>query len=450
MGRVTISQSKDHFMLDGKKFFYLADTAWSAFYNMTIEQWEEYLDFRKTQSFNAVQLFVTQAWDGGKPDLGINPFKLKKDGSFDFYNLNDEYFERAKKMLEIASKKGFIPSVLILHACYTKGTWATSDTPDIIRHDAGLSEEHRNWVNRDKSAWVMPYEVVKVYTERVVKDFAPYNPVYMVAGDTNFTSEDPYKYFMSALETTKATDPDALTCFHLATALELPEAFEKSKLLDFYMLQPGHGIEELPNTYKYTQHFYHKSAKRPIVMGEFNYEGYSYGHGHYGRYNEFDERRSMWQGILSGAKAGIGYGAHGMWGMYKRGKQFLNESHGGRAFPWQTALRFKGAWDMSFGKWIYENYDLFDIEPCDGILNENQKQKDEIRMAKSPDGKKILIYIPYSTYVNVSEDLSKYECLLINMSEKLFSKPLITVKKDHSVIEMYDFNTDALFIGIRK
>ena len=121
MGRVTISQSKDHFMLDGKKFFYLADTVWSAFYNMTMEQWEEYLDFRKTQNFNALQLFVTQAWDGGSPDLGANPFKLKKDGSFDFYNLNDEYFERAKKMLEIASKKGFIPSVLILHASYTKG-----------------------------------------------------------------------------------------------------------------------------------------------------------------------------------------------------------------------------------------------------------------------------------------------------------------------------------------
>ena len=105
---------------------------------------------------------------------------------------------------------------------------------------------------------------------------------------------------------------------------------------------------------------------------------------------------------------------------------------------------------MSFTRWIYENYDLFDIEPCEGILNENAKQKDEIRMAKSPDGKKILIYIPYSTYVNVSEDLSKYECLLIDMSEKLFSKPLISVKKDHSVIEMHDFNSDVLFIGIKK
>ena len=37
---LTIAENKKHLLKDGKPFFYLADTCWSAFTNITDEEWE--------------------------------------------------------------------------------------------------------------------------------------------------------------------------------------------------------------------------------------------------------------------------------------------------------------------------------------------------------------------------------------------------------------------------
>ena len=39
-------------MKNGKPFFYLADTCWSAFTNIKDNDWDYYLDYRKSQGFN--------------------------------------------------------------------------------------------------------------------------------------------------------------------------------------------------------------------------------------------------------------------------------------------------------------------------------------------------------------------------------------------------------------
>lgn len=45
-----------HLEKDGKRFFYLADTLWSAFTNLDMADWRFYLDTRKAQGFTAVQM----------------------------------------------------------------------------------------------------------------------------------------------------------------------------------------------------------------------------------------------------------------------------------------------------------------------------------------------------------------------------------------------------------
>ena len=47
MGRVEVNRSKNGFLLNDKPFFYLGDTIWSAFTNVTMEEWEYYLKRRK-------------------------------------------------------------------------------------------------------------------------------------------------------------------------------------------------------------------------------------------------------------------------------------------------------------------------------------------------------------------------------------------------------------------
>ena len=41
-------------MKNGKPFFYLADTCWSAFTNIKDNDWDYYLDYRKSQGFNTL------------------------------------------------------------------------------------------------------------------------------------------------------------------------------------------------------------------------------------------------------------------------------------------------------------------------------------------------------------------------------------------------------------
>jgi hypothetical protein len=317
---------------------------------------------------------------------------------------------------------------VILHASYTANTWAAKNKPEAV----------------------MPLEIVEKYSKYAAELFCDLNPIYIVAGDTDLDDETTRKYFHTALGSVKKADPAGLTCFHLTPGTKLPDEFLFSPLLDFYILQPGHRGDKTCFAYEMALEYYSKPQKRPVLSGEFFYEGHSHTQELYGRYNEFDQRRAMWQTVLSGSKSGIGYGAQGLWGWYRHGKEFANISYGGSAFSWQTALNFKGAWEGSFVKYMFERYDMFDIEPCDIIQNSHALQKKEIRAAKSPNGKKIVIYAPYSEDITVSGDLSGYDFIMVNMSEKHFAKPHITYGKDKSVIRMPDFNSDALFIGEKE
>lgn len=422
MKKLEIAVTKDRFLYNGKPFFYLADTAWTALYNPDFEEWEEYLEYRSMQGFNALQMSILTLLEGGSPDTGLYPFKFNQ-GKFDFYSINEEYFKRAQIILNMALEKGFIPVLVVLWANYVRGTSMSDNDP----------------------ANVMPLDVVKPYTEYLVKMFSNYNPIYMISGDTNFSSEQSALYYMSALEVIKSLCPNALTTLHLSAGLsQLPEDIFNSNLYDFYLYQSGHNLENQECSYKLAKAFYEKPIKRPAINGEPCYEGHYFG-GEYGRYNEFNVRKAIWQSLLSGAKAGVTYGAHGIWCWYKDGKEFSNESYGGKSMPWRTALKFKGAWEATFAKWVFETYNLFDLEPKDAILNETQ----EIRMSVSSDSSKVVIYVPYNTDIKVNIDLSGYDWILINLSDKIYAKPTVIVGDFSSVIKMYDFNSDVLIIGIR-
>lgn len=48
---------------DGQRFFYLADTCWSAFTNLTLPDWKFYLDTRKAQGYTAIQINLLRQYD---------------------------------------------------------------------------------------------------------------------------------------------------------------------------------------------------------------------------------------------------------------------------------------------------------------------------------------------------------------------------------------------------
>ena len=428
MGRLMVSDNGEYFIKDGKKFFILCDTIWSAIYNISDSEWKAYLDYRKMQGYNALQFNIIQQWDGGTPDLGIYGFAVKEDGTFDFNQINHAYFDRARNMMELAVSMGFIIIVFVLHASYTAGTWAT----------------------KGREEFIMPLDVVGPFAAETAKTFLGLDPIYIVAGDTDLKNEITRQYFWEALNSVKKTDPEALCSFHLQPNVDLPEEFSESELYNFYTLQPGHCVADFHYSYSLTLDYYQNKKKRPIINDEFFYEGHGYTGENYGRYGVFDQRKSIWQSILSGAKGGIAYGAHGLWGWNNPNKEFKNSVFAGPAFTWQTALRFNGAWEGSFARYIFEQYDLFDLVPYDGIRNALDAQRKEIRMANTINDEKVVIYVPYSVPIKINMDICDYDFTLIDMQNKFFGKPTVIPCNEGSEIKMYDFNADALIIGTKK
>ncbi len=425
MSRISVSGSGDHFSRDGRPFFYLADTVWSAFSNARTEEWIEYLDYRKAQGFNALQISVLPVLhDASDTYVGLFPFEVRAGGIWDFSKPNAAFFEKSVAMVKAAVERGFIPALTVLWGNYVKDT---------------------RFSRRDPSH-VMPLQSVRPYAELVAKSFAPYGPIYLISGDTDFLSDATSEYYRVALEAIKSIDPMALTTFHLQPGVTLPEQLARSERLDFYMYQAGHRLEEHHFNYTLAEDYLRYPVKRPIVNGEPSYEGH--GHGmKYGRFDEFHVRKAFWQSVLSGAKAGFTYGAHGVWSWHKRGSAFTSEEWSKIPFDWRTALRFKGGWDVGHSKWLFEQHAMHEYVPRNDLL---VNAYPDIRIAASPNGEHIAVYVPYSNDVRIRVDLSGYSVTGFNLKDGSSVAPSFRREGEVSVIEMVQANADCLVVASRR
>lgn len=425
MDKMTMSETRDYFLKNGEKFFYLADTCWSAFTNPTFEEWGYYLEYRRMQGFNAIQIDVLPQYDRSETDYYLNPFKLLPDARWDFNKKNEEYFDRAEKMVEMAIERGFTPALVVLWCNYVKGTWLSAKDPSKI----------------------IPKENLEEYVEYVAERFGKYDVIFIISGDTDLASEDAVEYYTTALRITKKTSPNSLTTMHLMGGLgELPESILESPYYDFYMYQSSHQKEHQYLTYELAQRFYKMPVKRPVVNGEPCYEGIgSIGtYSKHGRFNNFDVRKAIWQSLLSGAKAGVTYGAHGIWSWQKGEKEYKYTEVYVAPYDWRVALHFPGAFDASFAKWVFEKYDLFNIEPAnEKLLNETS----EIRASEGED--KIVIYTPFNTDIKLKVDGSSYKWEGIELQNRKIFKPKIKNEKEYSTVKMTEFNGDLLIVGIK-
>ena len=84
-----ISKNKRHLEKEGSPFFYLADTCWSAFTNIDEPSWEYYLQYRRRQGYNTLQINILQQWDASETVLDNHPFALDEEENYNFYEIRD-------------------------------------------------------------------------------------------------------------------------------------------------------------------------------------------------------------------------------------------------------------------------------------------------------------------------------------------------------------------------
>ncbi|MDF2923809.1 MAG: hypothetical protein K0R57_2723 [Paenibacillaceae bacterium] len=428
MGSLSISPDRQLLMRDGKPFFYLADTVWSVFDNASEEEWETYLEVRRAQGFNAVQISVLPILhDASGTSLGVAPFVDDGKGNWDFLSPNPVFFDKAERMVARAVEYGMLPALVVLWCNYIPGSWANA-SPAGSRH-------------------TMPIDAAKPFAEYVGRRFAAYDPVYFISGDTRFEDERVNGYYQLVLDSLKAVSPEALTALHPGSCFhQLPEQFVDSANLDCYIYQSGHGLATQPQTYALAEAFLAKPVKRPIINSEPCYE--AHGHGNqYGRFGAFDVRRAFWSSVLAGAKAGFTYGAHGIWSWHRKGAAFNNEGWSKVPPDWKTALRLPGAWDAGYARWLYEQYGMHDLENAQKLL---LMPYPDIRVGANPDRSRVVVYVPYDNHVRLQLDLSGYEVTKLELASRNVMKPAVAVEDGISIVEMSEVNADALIIALKR
>lgn len=420
MSRIKVHQNKSNFTLDGKPFFYLADTIWSAFTNITLDEWEHYLKLRKMQGFTVLQINTMPQWDRCMSDVGVYPFVVNEDNKFDFSSWNEEYYSRAQKMCQIAVDEGFQLALIILWLNYVPGTWGS----------------------RMFDTDVMPEEFVEEYTEKIISVFDQFCPIYVISGDTDFETQEAIRYYRKALDMVCRMSPDSLKSVHIKRAYDsIPEEFLDK--IDFYMFQSGHNAKEQEMAYILPERIKAKYPEKPMINSEPCYEQMGFSRQEYGRFQTRDTRKAAWSSILSGACAGVAYGAHGVWNWQKVNlpKNPIMGEGFDEALPWQDAVKYPGAWDYGFIRYILEDYHVQKLIPANEYL---ERSSEDIRMAVAGDN--YFIYLPFATNLKITGALEGYKAKIIDLNKKYIAHARLEVHDKYTEIALHPFEEDVLII----
>ncbi len=420
MGKLKIDSSQSNFLLDGTRFFYLADTVWSAFTNITLEEWDYYLKKRREQGFNVLQINTMPQWDRCMSDTGLYPFAMDDNGVMDYSSWNDTYYKNARKMCCMAADYGFQLALVVLWLNYVPGTWGSRINP----------------------ANIMPEEFVPVYAERIVKEFDEFQPIYIVSGDTDFKSEETVSYYHAAMDVLCEKSPDTLKTLHICRACdEIPK--ELLEHMDFYMFQSGHNKDGQDMAYLLPESFRSKYPKKPMVNAEPCYEQMGYSRQLYGRFDAEDIRKAAWSSILSGACAGVAYGAHGIWNWQKVNKP-ANPNIGegfDEAHPVEEAMQFPGAWDYGWIRNFLKCYDFWEISDANELLANNTQ---EIRLGTVRGS--YLAYLPRATKLFINQEISGCCAHAFDLATRHIAVLECKVQEGKTIISQHPFHQDALLV----
>lgn len=322
--KLTISESKRNFCLDGAPFFWLGDTAWLLFSKLTFEESCVYLQNRAQKGFNVIQATLVHksgySTIDGKPALTDDDFSrpLAPEDA-------NGYWEHVRNVVRYAKKLGLIMALLPSWGNFAK------DGKLNVNNAGGYA------------AFLAEY-----FAEEE-------NILWLVGGDVRGDAAP--EVFRIIGKTLKARMPETLVGYHPFGRCSSSYWFHDEPWLDFNMFQSGHrdyGQRTLKawddnaifygeDNYRYVLDDFEKSPAKPTLDGEPSYEQIPHGlHDPSQPYwQAADVRRYAWWSVLTGA-AGHTYGDNAIM------QFFIGHEEGafGVKQTWQKALHNPGSGQM--------------------------------------------------------------------------------------------------------
>lgn len=210
------------------------------------------------------------------------------------------------------------------------------------------------------------------------------------------------------------------------------------------MFQSGHNREGQDMAYVLPENFRKKYPKKPLINAEPCYEQMGFSRKIYGRFQAEDTRKAAWSSVLSGACAGVTYGAHGIWNWQKLNKPanpILGEGFDA-PFPWNEALQFPGAWDYGMIRQLLDELHIGELIPAQEVL---ENETTQIRMAQTTDGR-YLLYLPHSTKIVLNRELKGCSVRAVDLASGHRAYVNAVCREGKTEIAMHPFYYDALLV----
>ncbi|WP_459194609.1 apiosidase-like domain-containing protein [Halosimplex sp. J119] len=303
---------------DGEPFFWLADTAWTASTRATVEEWEQYLNYRVEQGYNVVQVNALRQHDGSRPHDRL-PFE-----NWDLSRPNLEYFRHLDELVSMAHDRGVVPALVAL--------WFEYAGENL---DWGISAESRHEHSPEQARTLGRYLGAR---------YGAYGAAWLVSGDSEF-GESSVAIYRAAAEALGDACQYPLRTAHQPGGQNTPALVNDEAWLDFHMYQSGHTHDlAVPESQARANRALHPA--RPVLNGEPCYadmQGYASD-------EVFDRetvRAAGWLSVLAGANAGLTYGALGVWPWHRTGDTFGSAGLWGDPKPWDEAMKLPSADDYA-------------------------------------------------------------------------------------------------------
>ncbi|PZP44523.1 MAG: glycoside hydrolase [Pseudopedobacter saltans] len=387
MQRLEISKNKRFFQTaDGNPFFWLGDTGWLLFVKLNREEVVQYLDARKAQGFNVIQVMVIHNVKNTKNAYGdyaiengniAKPIVTKGN---DFSDATQyDFWDHVDFVIKEAEKRGMYMALVPIWGSNVKEKKVTVEQAKIFSEF--LANRYKNTTNI----------------------------IWLNGGDIRGTDGMPVWNMIG--KTIKSIDKNHLMTFHPRGRYSSSEWFQNASWMDFNMFQSGHRDYAQDTSASDKNHFgednwkfinvdYNLKPTKPTLDGEPSYENIPHGlHDSLAaRWNAADIRRYAYWSVFAGG-AGFTYGENAMMQFNRKGQPGSNY---GVTNEWMETLQASGAVEIHHIKDLMTRFPYFDRKPAQDILIGNVKTKYDYLLATKGDGY-ALVYSYVGRTININE-----------------------------------------------
>jgi hypothetical protein len=368
-GRLRVAADKRHFeQTDGTPFFWTGDTWWMGL--CTRLDWpqgfKELTADRVAKGFNVIQIIAgpypdMDAWDPrGRNEAGF-PFT---EG---FASISPAYYEHADLKIGHLVQSGLMPCIV--------GMWG------YYLPQLGVDRVKRFW-------------------RYLVARYGAYPVTWCLCGEGTM----PW-YLSQTREADAAAQKRGWTevmryvreidGYHNLISIHPTqygrEQVEDPALMDFEMLQTGHGdLESVSTVIESVRTACAREPLMPVVNSEVNYEGIL------GRCWQNIQRLCFYHSVMNGA-AGYTYGANGIWQMSTLEQPYGPSPHGNcwGNTPWAEAAQLPGGRQVGLGGAFWRRFPWWEFTAQPDWVGTSKKPNDPYgNEAAGVPGKTRVIYIP--------------------------------------------------------